>query len=82
MNPDLIRWTEDGRSLFLRLQEHCESFPVAYTEFGTYSMVVDSAVAVPSRRVDSHIPLSLAIPMGLQVGNRFAVVSVYGFCIR
>jgi hypothetical protein len=40
-------------------------FPSGFTEFGTYSRV-NGAVAVPSRRVDSHIPLSLAIPMTTQ----------------
>jgi hypothetical protein len=58
------------------LRLHCESFPVASPSL--VRIVGDgSAVAVPSRRVDSHIPLSLAIPMTTQVGNRFAVVSMF-----
>jgi hypothetical protein len=81
MNPDLIRWTEDGKTF----SYDCKNIAKVsqwLTEFGTYSMGL-TAVAVPSRRVDSHIPLSLAIPIGLPSGESFRRrLNVYGFCIR
>jgi hypothetical protein len=66
-HPELIRWTDDGKGFFcdgsdkVKLTKWLGNFGMyGVVWYGRVFQVLAVLVAVPSRRVDSHIPLSLA----------------------